>query len=163
GTGAVSLNFVNADIREVIDTVLGNTLKVSYVIDPRVQGAVTLRTMRPLPGESVIGVLEDVLAMNGAALTKTGDIYKIIPLEQAVTSPAIMGQGITPVVIDRGFGLHVIPLRFVSATALVEVVRPFVPPGRVIQADPLRNVLIFVGTGSESVEIADLISTFDVD
>ncbi|MCI0429163.1 MAG: type II secretion system secretin GspD [Rhodospirillales bacterium] len=162
-TGAVSLNFVNADIREVIDTVLGNTLKVSYIIDPRVQGTVTLRTTRPLPAGSVIGILEDVLAMNGAALTKTGDIYKIIPLEQAVTSPAIIGQGMTPVVLDRGFGLHVIPLRYVSATALVEVVRPFVPPGRVIQADPQRNVLIFVGTGSESVEIADLIGTFDVD
>jgi len=162
-TGAVSLNFVNADIREVIDTVLGNTLKVSYVIDPHVQGTVTLRTTRPLPAGSVIGVLEDVLAMNGAALTKTGDIYRIIPLEQAATSPAIIGQGMTPVVLDRGFGLHVIPLRYVSATALVEVVRPFVPPGRVIQADPQRNVLIFVGTGSESVEIADLIDTFDVD
>src|SRR5262249_33197084 len=46
GTGEVTLNFVNADIREVIDTVLGNTLKVGFVIDPRVQGVVTLRTAR---------------------------------------------------------------------------------------------------------------------
>jgi len=163
GTGAVSLNFVDADIREVIETVLGKTLKVGYVIDPRIKGSVTLRTTKPLPSESVIGVLEDILAMNGAALTKAGDVYKIIPLEEASARPAIVGQGIAPVVMEQGFGLHVIPLRYVSAAALIDVVRPFTPPGRVIQADPQRNVLIFVGTGPESLQIADLIGTFDVD
>src|SRR5882724_8139107 len=163
GTGAVSLNFVDADIREAIETVLGQTLKVGYVIDPRIKGSVTLRTTKPLPSESVIGVLEDILAMNGAALTKAGDVYKIIPLEEASARPAIVGQGIAPVVMEQGFGLHVIPLRYVSAAALIDVVRPFTPPGRVIQADPQRNVLIFVGTGPESLQIADLIGTFDVD
>src|SRR5919109_1032745 len=62
--GEVTLNFVNADVREVIDTVLGTTLKVNFIIDPRVQGVVTLRTARPVPAAQVIGVLEDVLAMN---------------------------------------------------------------------------------------------------
>ena len=58
-SGDITLNFVNADIREVIDTVLGKTLKLSFVIDPRVQGVTTLRTTRPVPRDEVIGVLED--------------------------------------------------------------------------------------------------------
>ena len=161
--GEVTLNFVNADIREVIDTVLGTTLKVNFVIDPRVQGVVTLRTARPVQASQVIGVLEDVLAMNGVALVERGGLYQIVPVEDAVTAPQILSQGSAPVRLERGFGLHVIPLRFASAAELGEVVQAFVPPGRVLRSDPVRNLLIFVGTGAEARDIEDLVATFDVD
>jgi general secretion pathway protein D len=161
--GEITLNFVNADVREVIDTVLGTTLKVNFIIDPRVQGVVTLRTARPVPAAQVIGVLEDVLAMNGVALVEAGGIYKVVPIEDAVTAPEILSEGGPPVRLDRGFGLHVIPLRYASAAALREVVEAFVPPGRVLRVDAARNLLVFVGTGAESRDIEDLIATFDVD
>lgn len=161
--GEVTLNFVNADVREVIDTVLGTTLKVNFVIDPRVQGVVTLRTARPVPVAQVIGVLEDVLAMNGVALVESGGLYKIVPVEDAVSAPEILSQGGGPVRLERGFGLHVIPLRYASAAALREVIEAFVPPGRVLRVDAARNLLVFVGTGAESRDIEELIATFDVD
>src|SRR5262249_51104665 len=81
--GDVTLNFVNANIREVIDTVLGTTLKLNFVIDPRVQGVTTLRTTRPVPRDQVIGILEDVLALNGVAIVKSDTLYKIVPIEDA--------------------------------------------------------------------------------
>jgi general secretion pathway protein D len=162
-SGEVTLNFVNADVREVIDTVLGTTLKVNFVIDPRVQGVVTLRTARPVPTAQVIGVLEDVLAMNGVALVESGGLYKVVPVEDAVTAPEILSEGGGPVRLERGFGLHVIPLRYASAAALREVVEAFVPPGRVLRVDAARNLLVFVGTGAESRDIEELIATFDVD
>jgi len=163
GTGEVTLNFVNADIREVIDTVLGNTLKVGFVIDPRVQGVVTLRTARPVANEAVIGVLEDVLAMNGAAIVQSNGLYKVVPVEEAVQTPAILSQGPEPVHLDQGFGLHVIPLRYTSASALKDVIEPFIPPGRILRVDAQRNLIVFVGTGQEATDVADLIATFDVD
>jgi len=163
GTGDVTLNFVNADIREVIDTVLGNTLKVGFVIDPRVQGVVTLRTTKPVPAANVIGVLEDVLAMNGAALVQDNGIYKIVPVEAAVQMPAILSQGSEPIRLERGFGLHIIPLQYTSATALKDVLDPFIPPGRVLRIDAQRNLIVYVGTGQEAKDVEDLIATFDVD
>ena len=71
------LNFANADIREVVDVVLGETLDVSYIIDPGVQGQITARTSRPLLRKAVIPALENILALNGAALTLDGGIYKV--------------------------------------------------------------------------------------
>jgi general secretion pathway protein D len=44
----VTLNFVDADLREVIRAVLEDTLDLNYVIDPNVQGRVTLQTSQPL-------------------------------------------------------------------------------------------------------------------
>ena len=65
--------------------------------------------------------------------------------------------------VERGFGLHVIPLKYASAAALREVVEAFLPPGRVLRVDTGRNLFVFVGTSPEAKDIEDLIATFDVD
>ena len=162
--GDVTLNFVNSPIREFVDSVLGTTLGLTYVVDPNVQGTVTLRTARPLPRDRVLGVVEDALAMNGAALVQKGNVYKVVPLEDAASSPAILQQGGTaPPQLDRGFSLHVIPLHYGAAPALQEVLQPFVPQGRTLRVDPTRNLFIFAGTGPEAADFADLVSIFDVD
>ena len=161
--GDIVLNFVNTEIREFVANVLGELLGVSYVIDPRVQGTVTLQTARPVPRSIVIGVIEDVLAMNGASLVHSGDVYKVIPLESAVSAPAILSSGATPVRLARGFSLHIIPLHYASAAALREVVEPFIPPGRVLRVDASRNLFIFAGTGPEAADFTELVSIFDLD
>jgi general secretion pathway protein D len=160
--GDVTLNFVNADIREVIDTVLGATLKVNFVIDPRVQGVVTLRTASPVPRDRVLGMFEDVLALNGLALVASDGLYKVVPIAEAGTAPEVLSEG-GPVRQQRGYGLHVMPLRFASAGALREVVEAFVPPGRVLRVDNARNLILFVGPAAEAQDIEELIATFDVD
>jgi general secretion pathway protein D len=161
--GEVTLNFVNAPIREFVDSVLANTLVASYTIDPRVQGTVTLRTVRPLPRSMVLGVVEDALAMNGAALIQANGAYKVVPLEDAVSAPAILQQGSAPVGLEQGFALSVIPLRYASAASLHDVLEPFVPSGRSLRVDPVRNLIIFAGTGPEAADFADVVSIFDVD
>jgi general secretion pathway protein D len=151
--GSITLNFVNTDIREVISAILGDALKVSYTIDPRVQGTITVRTSQPLPAASAIPVLEDILSMNGAALMKTGDTYKIVPLEGA-------SGGFRT---EPGYGVHVIPLQFASAAAMSSLLEPYVPPGRVLRTDTGRNVLLFAGTNREARELEELVEIFDVD
>lgn len=152
GDGGITLNFVNTDIREVIDAILGDMLRQSYVIDPRVQGTVTVRTSRPLRTEDIVPVLEDILTMNGAALVRSGEAYRIIPLDQAASFR-----------MEPGFGVHIIPLRYAGAAAVRTAIEPFVPPGRALRVDVARNLVIFTGTGSEARDLEELIQVFDVD
>jgi general secretion pathway protein D len=163
GSGEITINFANADIREVVKAILGDSLGLTYLIDPRVQGTITLHTARPLQRELAIGLLEDVLAMNGAALVKEGEIYRIVPLAEAVSAPAILRQGAAPVTMDRGYSLHVFPLRYASAAALNDVVQPLAPPGRTLRVDTERNLFILAATSSEANDFADLLALFDVD
>jgi general secretion pathway protein D len=161
--GDVTLNFVNAEIREVVDVVLGQALGLSYIIDPRVQGEVTARTSRPIPRKSVIAALENILALNGAALTLDDGIYKVVTLQQASTglsSPVVSAR---PDEMARGFAIHVIPIRYASAQALADVLRPFVGPGRIFRVDASRNLIIFAGTGPEARDLIDMVKVFDVD
>ena len=163
GNEDITLNFANADVREVANEILGNALGLTYVIDPRVQGTITLRTARPLKRSAAIGVLEDVLAMNGAALVRDGDVYKIVPLAEAVTSPPILRQGAMPIPMERGFGLYVFPLRFASAAALLETVQPLAPPGGILRVDAERNLFILAATSSQAEDFGELLALFDVD
>lgn len=151
--GAITLNFVNTDIREVISAILGDALKLNYFIDPKVQGVVTVRTSQPLDAASIIPVLEDILSMNGAALIKSGDAYKIIPIEGATS-----GFHSEP-----GYGIHIFPLKYAAAAQVRTVLEPYVPPGRILRTDATRNVLIFTGTAAEAKQLEDLVQVFDVD
>src|SRR5262245_56207309 len=148
GEGDLTINFANAEIREVVNAILGDALGLTYVIDPRIQGTITLRSVRPVPRAAAIGLLEDVLAMNGAALVAKDGAYEIVPLAEAVAAPAIVQQGAAPVRMDRGYSLHVFPLRYASAAALMDVIQPLAPPGRVLRVDPERNLLILAATSS---------------
>ena len=161
--GAVTLNFANAEIREVIDAVLGDTLGSSYIIDPRVQGTVTIRTTAPLARENVIPVLEDALAFNGAAMTFADGVYRVLPLDQAaagLTSPVVRP---TKNQLAGGFGIYIVPLKFVGAAALRAVLEPFSGGGRVLRVDADRNLLIFAGTGSEARDLLEMVEIFDID
>ena len=61
GRGAVSLNFDDADIYSVIQTVFSEILKFSYIIDPRVKGRVTFRSIAPVPRDNVLPLMEVIL------------------------------------------------------------------------------------------------------
>ncbi len=162
-TGRVSLNFADADIREVVDVVLGDTLNLNYIIDPQVQGTVVARTSEPLDREDVIPALENILALNGAALRLVEGVYHIMPLQKAGRGPAEPRTVVPARARAQGFTVTVIPLRFAAAAAVHKVTASFVSPERVFVADPTRNLLIFAGTAAEVHNLEGLARLFDVD
>ena len=46
---AVTINFENAPLTEVVHTILGETLDLDYVVDHPLTGNVTIRTRSPIP------------------------------------------------------------------------------------------------------------------
>ncbi|NNG03723.1 MAG: type II secretion system secretin GspD [Inquilinus sp.] len=161
--GGVTFNFVNAEIGDVVAAILGEALGLSYELDPRVQGGITVRTARPVPRDAVIPTLEDILAARGAALVKVGELYRVLPIDAAA---ATLGGGVRiggSQGIDQGFGLHIFPLRYAGAATLRSVLESFIPPGRTLRAEPDRNMLIFSGTANEARDFESLVATFDYD
>ncbi len=162
-TGEITLNFENTNLLEVVKVILADLLKLNYVIDPGVQGAVTLQTSEPLPRESLIPTLELLLRMNGAALVESGDMFQVVPRESAargLTSPQL-GNSSAP--LPRGYSVRVVPLRYVSAGEMQKILEPFVIPGNIVRVDTQRNLLILAGTGREMETLLETIGVFDVD
>jgi general secretion pathway protein D len=163
GPGEVTLNFENADLREVVKVILGDMLNENYVLDPRVKGAVTVQTSRPLTREDLLPTLDTLLRMNGAALVHSATGYQVLPLAgalQGTLTPQIE-RSMTP--LGPGYGVLVVPLKYIGVAEMQKLLEPFAPTGSVVRADEARNLLILAGTRQELSHLIETIKVFDVD
>jgi general secretion pathway protein D len=154
----VLLNFEGADVREVAKTILADILGHSYIVDPRVQGSITLRTTKPLPQDSLMSTLESLLKMNGAAMVLENGVYKIIPgtVTRGSVSPRVGGK-------LSGYSIQIVPLQYVGAREMSKILEPVSPEGAILRIDDTRNLLMVGGLQNELAHMMDTIETFDVD
>jgi len=161
--GDVTLNFVNADLREVLKAILSDTLQLNYTIDPKVQGAITLHSSRPLARDAVLPALEIVLKANGLALLQSEDVYQVVAASEGSRSLESVSYGRAGLNHLPGFGIQIVPLKFVTPVEVRKVLEPIVPQNSIIQTDVARNLLFIAGTARERESILNLIDIFDVD
>jgi general secretion pathway protein D len=161
--GDITLNFADADIREVAKVILGDILQQNYVVDPAVQGTITIKTSRPMPRDALVPTLEALLELNGAALVSTSAGYKVLPIPQAPRATTLRGVGNLAPARAPGYGVQIVPLQHVSAGEMVNVLTPIVPESSILYVDKVRNVLLLGGTQAELQNILDTIALFDVD
>lgn len=154
----ITLNFVNADIKDVAKTILGDYLKLNFEIGAGVQGTITIQTSQPLTRSQVLPVLEQALRLNDMALVVTNNVYKIVPLSAASKqSGAIRRPGEN----GAGFGIEVVPVRYMTAADMAKLLEPLAPTQGIIHIDAEHNVLIVEGTAQERQTIIDDVRLFD--
>ena len=65
--------------------------------------------------------------------------------------------------LARGFETRVVPLRFVSATEMEKILKPYARQGAIVSADGSRNMITIAGTRAELENYLRTIQVFDVD
>ncbi|MEN0653539.1 MULTISPECIES: type II secretion system secretin GspD [Hyphobacterium] len=158
-SGAYTVNFADARIDEAAQTLFGDLLDEPFIIDPRVQGRVTATTPRPLSRESLLALFEAALAVNNATLVQSDGIYRIMPAGEAMTS----GLARIAASSQPGWGVSVIPLQYISAANMRQLLESVVTRPGSLRADPARNLLIIVGTAPERRNAVEAAAAFDVD
>jgi general secretion pathway protein D len=156
------LNFESAPVATVAKVVLGDILGTGYIIDPRVQGIVTLTSGRPIPKSDILFVLESALRASSVALVRETNGYRLVPGSEAV------GTGHLDVVTENdrpqaGYGITAVPLRFVSAPTLTKLLDNFATKQGSVRVDTARNILIIQGSGPERRSAVETVLTFDTD
>ena len=162
GPADITLNFANADIRDVVAEVLGQMLKLNYVIDPDVTGPVTFNVSRPVRRDEVLPVLETVLNSRGATMVQNSGMIRVTGLRKegrpAVAAPIARDAGQA-----AGDHTEVFPLRFVSATDMHRVLEKALPASAMVSPDDSRHVLLVQGTPAELTLAAETVRIFDID
>ncbi|MGA7072373.1 secretin N-terminal domain-containing protein, partial [Bradyrhizobium sp.] len=153
------LNFENAPVATVAKVVLGDIMQTGYTIDPRVQGTVSLVSVRPVPKSDIIFVLENALRISGVVLVRDTSGYRLTPLGDAVGAGHVDSASNT----EPGYGVSVVPLQYVSAQTLLKIMDSFATKPGVVRADATRNLLLIQGTGPERRTAVETATSFDVD
>jgi general secretion pathway protein D len=161
--GDVTLNFDGTDIREVVKVILGDLLGVNYVLHPAVSGSVSLQTGRPLRRDMLIPTLETLLRMNNAALVDDAGTFEVVPLNNAVQGRIVPQLGQSSRALPEGYSIQVVPLRYIGAEEMAQILEPLAPEGTVLRTDNLRNLLVIAGTSPQMSNMLDTIQVFDVD
>ncbi|NEZ04582.1 type II secretion system secretin GspD [Wenzhouxiangella sp. XN201] len=159
--GEITLNFEGQGIQEVVHAILGHMFEENYVIAPGVSGEVTFSTAKPIKRDQIMSVLEMLLGWNGATLIWREGRYHVVPVSDAVRGnlvPRFDSAGNA-----RGYEVLAVPLEYVSAGKMAELLEPWVHEGAIFNADNARNLLFLAGTSYELSNYLQIVETFDVD
>ncbi len=161
-SGEVRFNFEGESLHGVVKAILGDMLGQNYTIAPNVQGTVTYSTPQPVGAAQGLSVLEMILGWNNARMIYSDGRYSIVPADQALGTGVVTPRTGSPQ-SARGFESRVVPLRYVSATEMEKLLKPYARPNAIVTVDSGRNLLTIAGTRAELESYLRTIEIFDVD
>src|SRR5437762_10063768 len=161
---AMVLNFERADIREVIHS-LATALGISYTIDPRIEGQVTIRTNGKIAREDLFPLFNQILRNNGIAAVKVGDIYQILPVAEAKTRAIVppstsARQGARA---NDTFVIEIFPVRHVSSDEMVNILQPFVTAGGDVLSYSRSHLVVVTDMKSYGARLRAVVVAFGSD
>lgn len=161
GSGDIVFNFADQPIEAVINSVMGDLLHENYSIAQGVKGNVSFSTSKPVNKQQALSILETLLSWTDNAMIKQGNRYVILPANQAVAGKLVPEMRVSQP--SSGLSARLFPLRYISATEMQKLLKPFARENAFLLVDPARNVLSLAGTPEELANYQDTIDTFDVD
>jgi type II secretory pathway component GspD/PulD (secretin) len=161
--GLFALNFDDADLYTIIQTVFGEILKVNYVVDPRVKGRVTFRAISPVPAENVLPLMEVILRLNGIGVVEDSGLYRIVPISDISKEPSPVSYGRDPEKIPTTGKalLQVVPITYIHSAEALKLITPFASNNAVLIDVPKGNQIIIVDTDANVKRMLKLIDVFD--
>ena len=162
GGEGVTLNFEDTPVAAVAKVILGDYLGAGYVIDPRVQGTISLSSVRPVPKSQLLFILESALRTTNAVLVHDAAGYRIVPADDAIGSGGV-DRADTHHTPEPGYGVSVVPLQHVSVQTITKLLESFATKPGSIRADSSKNLMLVIGNGTERRTAVDTILSFDED
>ncbi|MCC6262340.1 MAG: type II secretion system secretin GspD [Bryobacterales bacterium] len=158
------LDFNGADLRTVID-LLARQLRINYILDPRVDGAVTIKTYGEIRAVEVRSILETILRINGASMVQVGDIFRIVPATDAVNLPLSPMVNASTAQLPGGEEavLNLLFLKYATVKEMEGVVRPFLGQGAQVTSFAPANLLMILDNARNMRRTMELVSLFDSD
>ncbi|NLT24989.1 MAG: hypothetical protein GXX82_18295 [Syntrophorhabdus sp.] len=159
----VSLSFDDADMYQVIQTVFGEILRVNYIVDQRVKGRVTFRSVTPVEGDKVLSVMEVILRLNGVGVVEEGGLYRIVPIGDVAREPAEVTVGRDPdsIEVEGKSIIRVVPVMYSQSSEIVKLITPFLTTTAVVIDVPSINHIMLVDTDANVRRLLKLIDLFD--
>lgn len=155
-TGAVSMRDV--DIRVFIEDVANATGR-TFIIDPRVNGKVTVISSKAMSQQELFDFFLSTLRANGyAASSTTSGAYRIVPDEVAAKEPGGLSGTKGDVYTTQVFQLH-----YMDAEAIANAIRPMLSPRGAVTTIRRGNSLVVIDFGSTISRVREAIETLDRD
>lgn len=158
---AVSLDFEQAPLTAVIHAIMGDILGVDYIVEHPINGEVTVRTRTPVPRDQLLEILESLLLANKALMVRDNEGRYFISgsSEMNKLQPNFSAASAN----TAGYSNVIVPLQYIGAKNMAEILRPVADESAFVLIDPVRNLLVLAGTSNQLAGWQEIITSFDVD
>lgn len=157
--GAVTVNFVNADI-EAVTRAFAAMMERPIIVDPRVRGTMTVYSEQPQTVAQAWASYQMALRGLGFAVVETAGLLKVVPEADAKLQTGTVSVGEVPA---RGGQIitQIFPLRFENPNNLVAVLRPLISANNTINANPGSSSLVITDYADNLQRLARIIAALD--
>ena len=157
-----NLNFNNAEIADVALTI-GLLIQKNVVVDPRVKGSITLKSLTPVTPTDALSLFATQLRSQGFAMVNADGTLSIVPEGDAKIRAARTVAG--PVAASDGGQIvtKIFRLQHENVNALVPILRPLIAPNNTINAIPSSNSLVITDYADNLKKIERLVQVLDKD
>ncbi|MRX06754.1 type II secretion system protein GspD [Pseudoduganella sp. FT25W] len=156
-----ALNFVGADIESVIKAV-GHYTNITFVIDPRVKGTLTVVSEKPVTKSQAFSLLTSALRLQGYAVVSGDGFAKVVPEADAKlqASPTQVGAAQATAKGDQIVS-QIFHLNYESAANVVTVLRPLISPNNTVNANPGNNSVVVTDYADNVKRLAKIVAALD--
>lgn len=162
----LTLNADQLPLNTFINLSLGEVLGVNYIVDQELASRtqpVTLRVNNPVSSRRMLGLVEEVLQINGVALALEEGVVKVIPAEKASDqTPALLAGTVKPM-LRYGKVAEIIPVNYLPLGQAMTLAERMVSEsnGSVLMQNTL-NAIMVVARQDDIDRLHDMLFELDV-
>ncbi len=160
----IILNFEKADVAEVTNQIFGEYMKLNYVLDPKLQGRISMYLDGEYSKEELLQMVTRVYEANDISVVPRSGVYYLQPAQRSsssslpIASPQMLKEGpegVKPVIV-------MYRLRFMDAKQAINTIKFFLTPGRPVTSENTTNTLIFIENTDNARTIVEVLKALDV-
>ena len=155
-------NFHNVPLDTVLDY-LGKAAGFTIIRDVAVTGRLEAVSQQPLSRAQAVDLLNTVLRQRGYAAIRTGDILKIVALDEARKRdiPVQVGRDSAKIVKSDSLVTQVIPVRYAQASQLTPNLSGLLESYAVMTVDASSNSIVLTATQTDIRRMLQIIEALD--
>lgn len=160
----IVFNFDKADVTEVTNQIFGDYLKFNYVLDPALQGRISLYLEGEFTKEELLQMITRVYEANNISIVPRKGLYYIQPIQRSSSSSLPLADSMTLKEEKGGTKPVVVIYRLANMDAkqAINLIQPFLSPGRPIKSDNMTNSIIFVENTENAQTIVEVLKALDI-
>lgn len=161
GDGLV-MNFRNVGLDTVL-TYLSKAAGLVIIRDAAIGGTVDVISQKPLSKDEAVQLLNSVLNQKGYAAIQNERILKIISQNDARFKDLPVKQAHDPKEVEKTDVMvtMIIPVRYSSASQIIQNLQPLMPPYAVVSANESSNAILMTATQTDVRRMMEIIQALD--
>ncbi len=150
---AYTFAFHEAEISQAADAILGQTLGLTYTVDPAVTGKISFRIDQRMTRAQLLESFEAALSANGVVMVRDGNSLSLVPRAKAKESAGLRTLGQAG---DQAAGYEVVavPLTYATPSEVAKALDTMGRSDMVIYTDDKLGLMLLGGTARE-IEAAE--------